>query len=505
LSDKSKCDDDNNNYSESLVVSMSWDIPADGDSVTWELWTSSEDWFGSEFKREFARVATQLKDATVFEPHYFIYDGIHEWGCQDDAGSNACTDLCTNDGRYCALSPEGDNFSKLDGTDVVKENLRQICVWKYADELNRPSIWWNYINDFADVCFGEEGVEDTESFEKCSVDVQKLQGIDTEKIEKCINDSGGFKAGRNTYLEAELDERKNLYILTLPSMVINGALLRQSTTYGPVLTAICQAFLDGTEPEVCDEVLDPSGLHEGDRYVSIEFLVEGLTYNEFSWQVQSEFRSQIAFKAGVAKSAVEIEHVTKHVGLDKILAVTVYIHSLTKDEANEVMTKIQFAADDNDIQFHTAQVADAGEKSVLVTVALDKNGMFIEIEQGAIHAHKGSSGTKAGVTFMLVVLSFCVLFLGCALTVVWRRVGLTIGDLNIFSSMVVAVPHRFQNRRRSSSERPQVAVSGLSRPLAEGDYTPMPLNDNQPMAMAAASEVQGSAVVVSDPDAGVAL
>jgi len=483
---------------------MSWDIPSDSDHVSWELWTSSEDWFGSEFKREFSRIAKELEPSTEFEPHYFVYDGIHEWGCQDGDGVNTCPELCTNDGRYCALSPEGDNFLKLDGTDVIKENLRQICVWKQAQTRERLDLWWNYINDFADMCFGEEGVEDSETFEQCSHDVMSKNKVDHTDIEKCVNDSGGTEAGRNSYLEAELLERRNLYILTLPSVVVNGALLRQSTTYGPVLTAICQAFLDGTEPEVCDEVLDPAGIHEGDRYVDAHFLVEGLTQSEFSWQVQSEFRSQIAFKAGVAKSSVEIMHVAQSPIKSDIVQVNVYLHSLTADEANKAMHRIKYASKHNDIQFHTAQVQGKGQQSLMVTVILESK-MTSNREDGTSVVHEDDTGTTAGVTFMIIVLTFGMIFLCYTMVIVWRRVGLSISDLNIFSDFTVSVAHRFEGSRRSSSQaEPQGA---LSRPLADGDYTPMSglSMDHSDLAPAGLNEVQGTAVAVSEAADGVTL
>ena len=54
---------------------MEWDVPADDDHVEWEMWTSSEDWYGAEFKLEFARVARELEDSTTFTPHYLHFDG----------------------------------------------------------------------------------------------------------------------------------------------------------------------------------------------------------------------------------------------------------------------------------------------------------------------------------------------------------------------------------------------------------------------------------------------
>ena len=69
------CGDNVEHYTQRVVLQMEWDVPADDDHVEWEMWTSSEDWYGAEFKLEFARVARELEDSTTFTPHYLHFDG----------------------------------------------------------------------------------------------------------------------------------------------------------------------------------------------------------------------------------------------------------------------------------------------------------------------------------------------------------------------------------------------------------------------------------------------
>jgi hypothetical protein len=54
-----------------------------------------------------------------------------------------------------------------------------------------------------------------------------------------------------------------LTIFELPSFIINGVEFRGSNSFGPVLTGICNAFMDDTEPKVCDSVLNPGGGEQG--------------------------------------------------------------------------------------------------------------------------------------------------------------------------------------------------------------------------------------------------
>ena len=71
--------------------------------VNYELWTSSEDHNGAEFKRNFQEVALDLIERTNFRPRYFIYDG--DEGCTRPGVT--CTNQCILGDKYCAPEPDG--------------------------------------------------------------------------------------------------------------------------------------------------------------------------------------------------------------------------------------------------------------------------------------------------------------------------------------------------------------------------------------------------------------
>merc|ERR1719163_229314 len=96
-------------------------------------------------------------DKLVFEPHYVTVDGTQHWpDCTvpTDDGDLPCEYRCTNSGRYCA--PEAmEEIQYFDGMHVVQENLRQICVWKWATETALDdSLWWQYSMGFQETCIG---------------------------------------------------------------------------------------------------------------------------------------------------------------------------------------------------------------------------------------------------------------------------------------------------------------------------------------------------------------
>jgi hypothetical protein len=75
-----------------VIVSLTWDMPVIGDEVSFQLWSSSDS--VAVFKRAFADTAIKLKDFTIFQPRYFVWDGAM-WGCTID---NLCSTQCTDGG-----------------------------------------------------------------------------------------------------------------------------------------------------------------------------------------------------------------------------------------------------------------------------------------------------------------------------------------------------------------------------------------------------------------------
>ncbi|KAG8368485.1 hypothetical protein BUALT_Bualt15G0050300 [Buddleja alternifolia] len=254
---------------EMVNVNLDWReaVPHPDDRVEYELWTNSNDECGvkcdmlMEFVKDFKGAAQILEKGgyTQFTPHYIT------WYCpQAFTVSKQCKSQCLNHGRYCAPDPEQDFSSGYEGKDVVLENLRQLCVFRVANETKKPWVWWDYVTDFQIRCPMKAKKYNTE----CAEGVIKSLGLDLKKIEKCMGDPEADSD--NPVLKEEQDAQIGKGtrgdVTILPTLVVNNRQYRGKLEKSAVLKAICAGFEETTEPSVClsddvetNECLDNSG------------------------------------------------------------------------------------------------------------------------------------------------------------------------------------------------------------------------------------------------------
>uniref|UniRef100_A0A7N0TVG5 EGF-like domain-containing protein n=1 Tax=Kalanchoe fedtschenkoi TaxID=63787 RepID=A0A7N0TVG5_KALFE len=250
-------------------VNLDWReaVPHPDDRVEYELWTSSNDECGvkcdmlMEFLKDFKGAAQILEKGgyTQFTPHYIT------WYCpQAFILSKQCKSQCINHGRYCAPDPEQDFSSGYEGKNVVIENLRQLCVFKVANESSKPWVWWDYVTDFQIRC----PMKDKKYNKECADTVIKSLGLDMRKIDKCMGDPDANV--ENAVLKEEQDAQVGKGtrgdVTILPTLVVNNRQYRGKLAKGAVLKAICSGFEETTEPSVClsgdvetNECLDNNG------------------------------------------------------------------------------------------------------------------------------------------------------------------------------------------------------------------------------------------------------
>lgn len=170
-------------------VNLDWreSVPHPDDRVEYELWTNSNDECGvkcdmlMDFVKNFKGAAQILEKGgyTLFTPHYIT------WYCpQAFTISKQCKSQCINHGRYCAPDPEQDFSTGYEGKDVVIENLRQLCVFKVANESKKPWVWWDYVTDFQIRC----PMKEKKYNKDCAASVIRSLGLDLKKIDKCMGD-----------------------------------------------------------------------------------------------------------------------------------------------------------------------------------------------------------------------------------------------------------------------------------------------------------------------------
>jgi hypothetical protein len=93
----------------------------------------------NEFKKYFKELD---EDVFLFSPHYFFFEKPHY-------GNNTipAKELnCLGSGRYCCYDPDG--AGKATGADIVREQLRQLCVY----EKYNTTGWERYMHKFHDEC-----------------------------------------------------------------------------------------------------------------------------------------------------------------------------------------------------------------------------------------------------------------------------------------------------------------------------------------------------------------
>lgn len=232
-----------------VQMEMTWALPSPDDRVEYDLWTTPTEYASKDFLTTFLEMAKALGDKAYFTPHMFIYDGTRN-GCTG-AGKNQCYNLCTNNGRYCAIDPDNDLDRGVSGADVVNESLRRICIWKHYGEADGIGIkWWEYVNTFIQKCQTSLLFKD----EACVNSVYKETQVDKAIIDQCMRDSGGLLAdASNTFLQEEIEAQQRRGIVILPSAFVNTAAIRGALSLNNVFGAICSGYLDGTKPPICQK------------------------------------------------------------------------------------------------------------------------------------------------------------------------------------------------------------------------------------------------------------
>jgi len=239
---------------ELVNVNLDWReaVPHPDDRVEYELWTNSNDECGPKcdmlmnFLKEFKGAAQLLEKGgySQFTPHYIT------WYCpQAFVISKQCKSQCINHGRYCAPDPEQDFSTGYEGKDVVVENLRQLCVYKVANEHKKPWVWWDYATDFHIRC----PMKEKKYNKKCAETVIKSLGLDVKKVDKCMGDPNADSDHPLLKMEqdAQIGKGSRGDVTILPTLVVNNRQYRGKLERKAVLKAICAGFEETTEPNVC--------------------------------------------------------------------------------------------------------------------------------------------------------------------------------------------------------------------------------------------------------------
>merc|ERR1711871_210408 len=176
--------------------------------------------------------------------------------------------------------------------------------------------------------------------------------IDVKAVDACVASSyknKGMKSESNTMLDAEIADRKEYSILTLPTAIVNGRELRGQTQYGTTMeTNVARAVWQGfeTEPVECDQILNPSGKISGqpdpNKLGRVTFLttltvktpssgdVPALTAASYqaNEKLQHRFTRALALKTGADPLSLSIEQAVDAEGGTKGVQIGVAVTNL---------------------------------------------------------------------------------------------------------------------------------------------------------------------------------
>jgi len=263
---------DNVDELANMTVTIRWGLPHPDGTVELDYYTCADDFKSLSFKENFPEVIPALNNSLTFTPHYFILDGTRV-GCR--GWGQYCGNQCANDGRYCVQDPDLDLMNGLSGFDVLEEDLRQICVWKYQkeeyesgteDQEEETQHWFMYVDLFNKNCLGNiyNRTVDEELFHtNCSnAQMNKVEVGMWEYVENCVAESGGLGLDldqTNTLFEEEIAMALDHDIFSCPQAVVNNFRLNNnwdcpssvSIETCETFESVCAGYAHGSTPDVC--------------------------------------------------------------------------------------------------------------------------------------------------------------------------------------------------------------------------------------------------------------
>mmetsp|Transcript_40835 Transcript_40835/g.89324 ORF Transcript_40835/g.89324 Transcript_40835/m.89324 type:complete len:476 (+) Transcript_40835:78-1505(+) len=224
-----------------VIVELAWDIPR-GEVVVADFWMSSASTEELEFLKRFKPAAEMLKFHLQFMPHYHIFSlpaGHYQ--------SDLCVDPAS---RHC--SPDPDGPGPITGADVVREDVRQLCIWNVTartmelegEGATYSQEFWEYVTRLLDKCPVKTYFGSGSFGEECSFNLMSSLGIPVDQVRSCVEERAF------DFLE---NERRNV-AWSQQALRLNG--WRYSGPLDPetVLKAVCAGF--STRPKECGELLD---------------------------------------------------------------------------------------------------------------------------------------------------------------------------------------------------------------------------------------------------------
>lgn len=231
-----------------ILMELRFDYMSDPGKIDYHIWTTPTDSLSRYLIRSTSLetlAGAFAEHNVIFIPHQFLYPGHIYLSCgQEHNGTagvssssgqeKACDELCTNDGRYCAISDLNHNIS---GAEIVTESLRRICI-RETHQADKGVIWWKYARSHQTQCYNHEPTLFSDP--KCIERVMKEAGINIHSVNDCMEKSGGTTGtAANTKLDEEILAQMRHGVVQHPWASINRRLTDKAPLPMDTLQLLC--------------------------------------------------------------------------------------------------------------------------------------------------------------------------------------------------------------------------------------------------------------------------
>lgn len=242
-----------------VVVMLLWDIPR-SEFVSVDLWMSSAATDTSFFLSQFKPFAQELGSQVQFVPRY----SVKQMSSVDVYKASSClkSTLPTGaDAYFC------DSQLSTMGAPVVKEDLRQLCIWHSTASSHTTGSgktvtyskqYWDYVGEFFESCHPSRNSVSPLT-DSCSESIMKNLGIKTDDVNWCMSSQKPPVCRDLTVRKPEC--ASSFHLLqdqaahpgwSAHALRLNGWRYSGPLEASVVLKTVCQGF--SSVPDVCNQV-----------------------------------------------------------------------------------------------------------------------------------------------------------------------------------------------------------------------------------------------------------
>ena len=150
---------------------------------------------------------------------------------------------CVSKGKYCYF-PKETTITK-DGQAIIKEDLRQKCLYDITKKSDNLNAFFNYVKNFHSECLIKE--IKPKFNDNCANNVLKSLGYSVTNIDACIAASYNVKDlisntyidNDNSILKKEYDEILKYKLTTFPAVTINNKPLKGIIKESKIIDEVC--------------------------------------------------------------------------------------------------------------------------------------------------------------------------------------------------------------------------------------------------------------------------